>query len=157
MLKEKNKIPKVHIGVWIDHRDAFIVNVSRRNAEITHLTSNVERQLRRSTVAPYDVTPDRHGAQVTPADDSQQRAYTVHLSRYYHEIIEKLRPADSLLIMGPGEAKGELEKLCRKEGPEDRVLSMETVDNMSEGQMVEKFRQHFNLKSPDSSRAPAGT
>ena len=49
------------------------------------------------------------------ADDRRDRHFTAHLNRCYDEVIAHFRDAESILLFGPGEAKGELEKrLARK-------------------------------------------
>ena len=132
---------KLNAGVWIDHREAVIVVLTETGEETKHIQSKLEKQLRRSG------EPD-HGsfeAQEVPADDSHEREYTGHLTRYYDEIILHLRDAGRIVIFGPGEAKGELRKRFEK-GPGDaRTIELETVDKMTEPQFVALVRHHFNL------------
>jgi hypothetical protein len=40
--------------------------------------------------------------------DSCQKTFTGHLNSYYDAVLMCLRDAESILIIGPGEAKGEL-------------------------------------------------
>jgi hypothetical protein len=44
------------------------------------------------------------------ADDQRDSKFMAHLNRYYDEVIAHIRDAESILLSGPGEAKGELEK-----------------------------------------------
>ena len=39
-----------------------------------------------------------------------KRQATAHLNTYYDKVIAYIRDAESILLFGPGEAKGELEK-----------------------------------------------
>jgi stalled ribosome rescue protein Dom34 len=43
-------------------------------------------------------------------DDSYQRKFTGHLHIYYDAVIASISNAESILIFGPGEAKGDLKK-----------------------------------------------
>ena len=96
---------KTVAGVWIDHREAVIVLVSGKRQDTKRIKSCVEKQLRRSGRSP---SRDRFEAQRVPADDSREREYTGHLTNYYDEVISCIRPAEAILLFGPGEAKGEL-------------------------------------------------
>jgi hypothetical protein len=76
-------------------------------------------------------------------EDQQDRQYTGHLNTYYDEVIAQLRGAESILIFGPGEAKGELEKRLGNKGFAGRIVGSETVDKMTDRQIAAKVRQHF--------------
>ena len=107
--------------------------------EIKRIQSSVEKQPRRSG------DPD-HGSfesQEVPADDSRQREYTGHLARYYDAVISQLRGAGAILILGPGEAKGELKKRLEKHPDGSRTIALETTDKMTEPQIVARIHHHF--------------
>ena len=139
---------KPNAGLWIDHRKAVIVLLSAGGEETKHVQSNVEKQLRRSG------EPSRGSfeAQQAPADDSRERAYSGHLTHYYDEIVSHLRDAGSILIFGPGEAKGELKKRFEHDKVGARAVTVETADKMTEPQIVAKVRQHFH---PNAARQDA--
>jgi hypothetical protein len=84
-----------------------IVAVSEKGEETREITSGVEKQPGRfagvRSTTPYE-------SQLVSADDSRQRKFTGHLNDYYDEVIASIRDAESILIFGPGEAKGELKK-----------------------------------------------
>jgi stalled ribosome rescue protein Dom34 len=80
------------------------------------------------------------------ADDQRDRQYTSHLNKYYDEVIACIREANSILLFGPGEAKGELEKRLAAKGLGGRVVGFETVDKMTDRQIAAKVRQHFQKK-----------
>ena len=127
-------------GVWINHREAIVIVLKEIGEETKHITSKLEKQLRRSG------EPD-HGpfeAQEVPADDSREREYTGHLEHYYDEIIAQLREAGAILLLGPGEVKGELLKRLKKDPCDTRSVAMETADKMTEPQLVALVRHHFH-------------
>jgi hypothetical protein len=98
---------KTIAGLWIDHRKVVISIVSDEGAETMEIKSNVDKQSGRfegvhSTI-PYE-------PQLVPADDSREREFINHLNQYYEEVIAAIRDAESILIFGPGEAKGELKR-----------------------------------------------
>ncbi|WP_068818905.1 hypothetical protein [Phormidesmis priestleyi] len=130
----------IQIGLWIDHRRATIVSVTEKGEETSEILSDVEKQLRRSGDSPMKGS---YEALQVPADDSRQRARTGELNAYYDEVISQIRDADSILIMGPGVAKHELQKRMEKNQLGAKVVGVETVDNLTEPQLVAKVRQHF--------------
>ena len=77
------------------------------------------------------------------AEDMRDRQFASHLDRYYDRVIESIGEAGSILILGPGEAKGELEK--RLQGTElgERVVGVETVDKMTDRQIAARVREQF--------------
>jgi hypothetical protein len=118
-------------GVWIDHRQSVIVT----------LTASGDSPLK----GPYE-------ARQVPADDSRQRALTGELDIYYDAVIVALRDYEHVLLFGPGEAKGELNKRLVRAKLGSRVVAIETEDKMTDAQIVAKVRAHFGVGAPR--RAP---
>jgi hypothetical protein len=127
-------------GLWIDHRKAVIAVVSDDGENTREIRSNVEKQPGRSagvrSTTPYE-------AQHVQADDRHEREFTTHLNAYYAEVIEAIRDTDSILIFGPGEAKGELKKHLEHAMLGGRIIAMETADKMTDRQIVAKVREYF--------------
>jgi stalled ribosome rescue protein Dom34 len=126
---------KTLAGLWIDHREALIVIVSDKGQETKRVESHVEKQLRR---AGQPASEGAFEAQMVPADDSQEREYTGHLAKYYDQIIAYIRPADAVLLFGPGEAKSELKKRIERDKLDLRVTACETADKMTDRQILQK-------------------
>src|SRR3989304_9850966 len=99
---------KREAGLWIDHKKAVIVIVADEGEEIRLIRSNVEKDVRLSGGSRGSRSKTRYGPQDVSAEDNRERRFANHLSRYYDEVIAHIRDADSILIFGPGEAKGEL-------------------------------------------------
>jgi len=89
-----------------------------------------------------------------PPDDSREREYQAHLTRYYDEIISHLRAVEEILIFGPGEAKGELKKRLARDKSSPRIFTLETSDKMTVPQIVAHIRKHFHQAAPRG-RVPA--
>ena len=131
---------KTNVGLWIDHKKAIIVAVTDKGEEIRLIISKVERQLRRSGDSPLDGAYDE---KQVPARNSRQRTFTSHLNIYYDAVIACIRDAESILIFGPGEAKGELEKCLESAGLKKRIIGIETVDKMTDRQIAARVRQRL--------------
>jgi len=137
---------RTKVGLWIDHRKAIIVAVTDTGEETALVVSKVEKHLQRAGDSPLK---GRYEAQKVPADDSRQRTLTGHLNIYYEAVVACLRDAEFILIFGPGEAKGELQKHLEKGQLAGRIAAVETVDKMTDRQIAAKVRQYFladNLK-----------
>lgn len=126
---------KKAVGLWIDHKRAVIVTISGDSELITNLASNVERN-DRDIPASLDVAPE----------DQRDRRFMDHLSKYYDEVISHIRDAMSILILGPGEAKGEFAKQLKKEGLGACIVGVETADKMTDRQIAAIVRQHYQPK-----------
>ena len=128
------------VGLWIDHEKATIVTVTEQGEVISEILSDVETQLRRSGDSPLKGS---YEALQVPADDRRQKVLTGELNTYYDEVIGQIRDADSILIVGPGAAKHELQQRLEENRLGAKVVGVETVDNLTEPQIAAKIRQHF--------------
>ena len=128
------------VGLWIDHRKAIIVTVTDKGEEMGLIISKAEKQLRRSGDSPLK---SPYEPQQVHADDSRQRTLTGHLNIYYDAVIACIRDAESILIFGPGDAKGELKKRLERNNLGGRIIGIETVAKMTDRQIAAKVRQHF--------------
>jgi len=131
---------RTKVGLWIDHKKAIIVAVTDKGEETGLIISKVEKQLRRSGASPLKGS---YESQQVPADDSRQRSFTGHLNIYYDAVIASIRDAESILIFGPGEAKGELKERLEGNNLGGRVVGIETADKMTDRQIAAKVRKRF--------------
>lgn len=129
-----------HAGVWIDHRKAVIVTLEPTGEHITVMLSTVEKHPERGGDSP--LKGDYEAAQV-PADDKRQRALTGELNGFYDAVTAKLNEAASVIVFGPGEAKGELHKRMLKTKAKVQVLAVTTDDKMTDPQIAAKVREYF--------------
>jgi hypothetical protein len=128
------------VGLWIDHRKAVIVSVSDKGEETSLIRSGMEKHVRYSGAAQED-----------SAEDQRDSRFTGHLNQYYDEVISAIRDAESILILGPGEAKGELGKRLEREALAGRVVGIETVDKMTDRQIAARVRQYFPERGHEGS------
>ena len=135
---------RTKVGLWIDHRKAIVVAVTDKGEETGLIISKVEKHLSRSGDSPLE---GPHDSQQVPADDSRQRKLTGQLNIYYDAVIACIRDAESILIFGPGEAKGELQKRLKKDNLDGRIVGVEAVERMTDRQIAAKVRQHFHDSS----------
>jgi hypothetical protein len=119
---------KRNVGVWIDHRKAVIVRIIDGVEDVRSIDSDMEKHVRHSGGSP---------------EDQQDHRFTNHLNEYYAKIMALLHDADAILILGPGEAKGEFEKRINADPLGSRVVGIEGTDKMSDPQIAARVREHF--------------
>ena len=129
-------------GLWIDHRKAVIVTITTDGLETLQIQSNMEKHVRFSDGSTMDGS----------SEDMRDRQFANHLASFYDEVIAAVRDAESILIIGPGEAKGELVKRIELEGIGGRIVGLETVDKMTDRQIAERVRQQFHVQKSVSRR-----
>jgi hypothetical protein len=126
---------KKQVGLWIDHRKAVIVLLTGKSEEIKEVLSGTEKRDR------FTGTDSENNS----VEDILDNRFKNHLNSYYDEVIAVIRDAESFLIIGPGEAKGELGKRIEHEGLVKRILAIETVDKMTNPQIAAIVRKRFSV------------
>lgn len=119
-------------GLWIDHKKAVIFSMTDEGAEIKRISSELTKNVQFSG-----------GVQKESAEKHRDTRLVGHLNSYYDEVILYIRAAESILIFGPGEAKVELKKRLENMNLHGLIVGVETVDKMTDNQIVAKIRQRF--------------
>jgi hypothetical protein len=119
---------KNNVGVWIDHRKAVIVHLKDDAETIQTLLSGMEKHVRHPRGKP---------------EDQEEHRFSNHLREYYTKVIASVHDADSIFLLGPGEAKGELKACMEGETLGGRISGVETVDKMTDPQLAAEVRKHF--------------
>ena len=131
-----------NIGLWIDHKQAFLIWQDRKKVEV--IPSNLEPRTHFSGGT-------RIGGRYNQRVDSELRyndRYKNQLSKYYQNVIKTIQNADSIFIMGPGEAKLELKKEIQKHNHLiEKLTHVESADKMTMKQMVAQVREFFSQKT----------
>ena len=128
------------VGLWIDHRKAFIVYLAEREVTSQTISSNIEKHVRASGGSRSTTS---YGPQDVVAEDRVDRKFRHHLVQYYEKVARAIHGAESILIMGPGEAKHELNKHLQKKKQTPRAeITVETTDKMTDAQIIAKVKRH---------------
>jgi hypothetical protein len=128
-------------GVWIDHREAIVVFLDTHSEPPLHMASHVVKHLSRGGDSPLKGSFE---ARQVPRDDRRQMALSGELNVYYDRVVEAVANLDGLLILGPGEAKGEFKKRLDRHKLGARVAAIETLDKTTDPQLAAKVREYFN-------------
>jgi hypothetical protein len=129
-----------HVGLWIDHRKTVLVVVSDEGDTTRLIESKVEKHVRYLGGGWTDASREsRPGT----AEDTQDRHFQGQLNKYYDEVIAGIGDAEAILILGPGEAKGELKTRLEHLGLGARIVGVEAVDKMTERQVEARVREYM--------------
>lgn len=123
-----------HVGIWIDHKTAMIVSVSRGHVATKTLASNI------------DAHPRYSGQEGGGGEKKYELRHREQLDHYYDTVIRQLARPEGILIFGPGEAKLELrERLGRSKVFSECVVNLETADKLTDAQIVATVKEHFAI------------
>jgi hypothetical protein len=143
---------KYEVGLWLDHRHAVVVYLAHGETRTTHIASGVERHVR-STGGSRSSLP--YGPQDVSKGDGIDRKHRLHCEQYYRKLAKAVHGAESLLILGPGEAKGEFHRHLRNGKTTPRpCIVVEPADKMTEPQIVARVKKHFATAGDGSAPAP---
>ena len=127
-----------NVGLWIDHKQAYAIWYDDGKVEV--IPSQIEPPA-------HDSGGTRLGGKQTSKADRELRhndRFKLQLQKYYQQVIAALKRADSIFIMGPGEAKIELEKALKKNKDlQRRVLKVETAAKMTRNQMIAYVKDFY--------------
>ena len=123
-----------NVGVWIDHKKAVIVSIVADHVTTTTLKS--------------DVGPHPHfsGSQEGGGEKKYEERHNLRLHQYYDEVISQIGQPDALLLLGPGEAKLQLQdRLGRSRASLERIVAVESADKLTDPQVVAKVKEHYGI------------
>lgn len=127
------------IGIWIDHKRAVILTVSKDGEIMQKVESGIEHLRLRGVPRPRSP----YSAQYQKGDDQLDKQFEGYLNKYYEGVLALLRGADEVLIFGPGEAKKELKKRLERGKACPPVKGIFPADKLTDRQFAAKVRSHF--------------
>lgn len=127
-------------GVWIDHRRAIVVLATDAGKTIKRIASGVERPVHSAGKLN---SKHKYTKNDFVAEDNVQHKLMNQLKIFYNDVIACVRDAEAILVVGPGEAKGEFAKLLKGKKLRGRIDELETSDKMTDRQLADKVDLHF--------------
>lgn len=128
-----------NIGIWLDHKHAYIVSLIGKKEHVHQIESNADSHYRisggsRSKIASGEISSEHR----------VEEKHKHQLHHYYQEIISEIKDAQNIFILGPGEAKLEFKKELQNSGElSGKITGIETTDKMTEKQIVAKVKKYF--------------
>ena len=126
---------KIYIGIWIDHKQAYIIYIKNNKSTLHKIESHVSGH------------PKSAGGTRSKKATGEIISESKYLNKYYNKIISEIKNTDSILIFGPGEAKRELLKRIESSHLwKSKIVGIETVDKMTEMQIISYTKGYYNVK-----------
>jgi len=121
-----------HAVVWIDHAEAHVMHISPDDVE-----SSIIRPAK-----PHQKLHHKRGMDKGGAVGSGRTPEDQH---FYHDVVEALKGAREILIVGPSTAKLNLIKHIQAHDQQmnDKVIGVESVDHPTDAQVVAYARKYF--------------
>ena len=115
--------------LWIDHHEARVFGIEPTALDDALVRAPAQHVHRH----PKGATPEHHH----PADE---RAF-------FQEVAHALEGTEQVLIVGPSTAKVQFFRYLHAHAPkiEPKVVSIETVDHPTDGELVAYARRHFGI------------
>lgn len=154
-MKKNNSAMTTKAGVWIDHKQATVVLFSDAGREFKKIAFDIGQPLYKPGGGRSKNTFTRNDF---VAEDKLERKVASDRKDYYADVLAALRGASAVLILGPGEAKGELGKQIQAKKVRGLVVESETADKMTDSQLAAKVSQHFAIapaRKPSVRKKPA--
>jgi stalled ribosome rescue protein Dom34 len=127
-----------NVGLWIDHKQAYLI--WNEDGKVEVIPSRIEPP------AHYSGGTQLGGKQNQKADIEARRSdrFRLQINKYYQQVMNAIKDASSIFVMGPGEAKVEFQKAIKKSKDlQKRLLKVETTDKMTKNQMVAYVRKFY--------------
>ena len=148
----KCAMTKPYLGIWLDHRDAYLVwadgdgetEVQHTSIESSGRSTESGRTMS-GRVGVYGGLP--------PHADPEEKRHQL-AKQLFEKICRAMRTAEDVYVFGPGQAKKELLKaLSDHKEFNGRVRAPESAQKMSEQQMVARVREVFELPYVSAQRS----
>jgi hypothetical protein len=133
-----------NVGVWIDHQRAVLVRITDDGETIEEiLFADVAARSPGGTQLTTSFTPRDF-----VAEDKRDRKAMIAFNKYYDKVIDRLKDAEAIVVLGPGEAKGEFVKRFESKKTRGRIRHVETADKMSDRQIAARLREYEGTELP---------
>lgn len=127
-------------GVWIDHKRAVIVLIGDAETEIKKIDFDIGQPIHKKGGGRSKNTYTRNDF---VAENRLARKVDSDRKDYYGDVLAALRGVSSVLILGPGEAKGELGKLILAKKSRGLDVASEAADKLTDRQLKAKVGEYF--------------
>ncbi|MBN8590117.1 MAG: hypothetical protein J0M33_00075 [Anaerolineae bacterium] len=116
---------KPQIGIWIDPHQAILVTNPEHHADISRVVA-------------------AHAPQENAYARASRYQEAATAEAFYDDVVDHLRDASALLLVGPGAAKFDLQERLVAHGLGDLIIGVESTEAMTDCQLVMAVRQYFH-------------
>ena len=135
---------KNQTGIWLDQKQAFIIQIDKEEASVQQLDSKIEDfhvvggARSKTPYGPMDVVSEKKSLERNKHQ----------MNNYFKEIRKVVKGSEELYLFGPADTKFKLREAIQNDNALSCVVrKTDTADSMTEGQMVAQVREAFKMKS----------
>jgi hypothetical protein len=140
----------MNTGIWIDTREAKIIEWDGRKAGMRTIYSGAERKPRIEGEKSKRTKSKMIGFDYA---SSQEARFRHDLKKYFRSIMAAVAGSDYLYLLGPAEAKVWLEKEMKKDlRLKSIILKVENCDSMTDNQLMEKVINFYKSRTKSMRR-----
>lgn len=134
---------KKNIGIWIDSKQAFIINLSNGKHTIKTIESNIEF---RERVEGESKKFGRFGGQYITYEKNRENKQMFQTNEFIKNLLKELSSCDSFVIFGPSKMK----KILKKEIKNNMLLAPKLLgvfksEQLTENQMVAWVKDYYKV------------
>lgn len=129
-------------GIWIDSKKAIIVKLNDETETIEKVPSGIVGRVR---IKGEGKQYTRMGKQFFKDEKKEEEKRKHQLTGYFKNVIEKIKDADSILIIGPAESKLGLRKaISQSKSIASKLIMVDAEDHLTDRQVTAKVKEYFN-------------
>lgn len=131
------------VGIWIDQKEAHIITLSEDVINSKTIYSEVETRIRNEGEKKQF---GRFGDQYLANEKGVKNRIQEYTQRYLQSILKELKNADSIMLFGPAQTKGKLEKVILNDP--DVALKLEDVKvskKMTHNQKIAYVKDYYKV------------
>jgi hypothetical protein len=130
----------INAGVWIDHHRAVVILLTEEREDLQQILAGQNGSVQSAA----GIRPrNSYASNDFVGEGRREQQVMNQLDAYYDQVIACVRDAQAILILGPGEAKGEFRKRIASQRFGGHVAEMKTVATLTDEQIADYVRQHF--------------
>ncbi len=131
-------------GVWIDSKKAVIVQLHKGKETVQTISSGIEGRVR---ITGEGKQFTRMGNQYFSFEKKNDEKHKHELSGYFKKVIDQIKDADSIMIIGPAETKLGLHKMISESKKLlGKLVMVDAEDHLTDNQVAAKVRAFFEVK-----------
>jgi hypothetical protein len=131
------------VGIWIDLKEAHIITLSEGSIYSKTIYSDVETRIRNEGEKKQF---GRFGDQYLVDEKGIKNRIKEFTHRYLISILKELKSADEIMLFGPAQTKGKLEKVILND-PEVAVKlkAVKVSENMTHNQKIAFVKDYYKI------------
>jgi len=131
------------VGVWIDQKEAHIITFSQGSVYSKTIYSDVDTRIRDEGEKKQF---GRFGSQYLVDEKGVKNRIQEFTQRYLLSILKELKNADEIMLFGPAQTKGKLEKIILKDREVALKLKEVKVSNkMTHNQKIAYVKDFYKI------------